>query len=207
MASLVGTDTAGSNAGIVHRDEPHLREPGVACFFQNIRGLLQTARKAGLKGLTIEPMSSLFEFPSTPVEVLMVATELDPWYRTQGDEAARLLLCGDISHGVADAEGKVQHDNWSLFEMEIPWMWEFHFKNTDTIFNSTFGFSPEERKRGIVDLDRLKGILERNAARFPIPNPVGYLELGGPKTGRDYTDRLLRGQLTESLAALREVFG
>ena len=207
VASLVGADTAGSNAGIVHRDEPHLREPGVQCFFRNIKPLLLAARKAGLKGLTVEPMSSLFEFPSTPIEVLMVANELAPWYTSQGDDAARLLLCGDISHGVADAEGRVQHDNWSLFEMEIPWMWEFHFKNTDSIFNSTFGFSPEERRRGIVDLNRLKGLLDRNADRFPVREPVGYLELGGPKVGRDYTDPLLKGQLTESLQALKDVFG
>jgi hypothetical protein len=36
----------------------------------------------------------------------------------------------------------------SLFEMEIPWMWEFHFKNTNAIFNTTFGFGPGERLGG-----------------------------------------------------------
>ena len=60
------------------------------------------------------------------------------------------------------------HDNWSLFEMQVPWMREFHFKNTDSIFNSTFGFGPEERGRGIVDLARLKAVIDANAGRFPV---------------------------------------
>jgi ribulose-phosphate 3-epimerase len=93
-----------------------------------------------------------------------------------------------------------------MFEREIPWMWEFHFKNTDAIYNSTFGFGSEERSRGIVDLKRLRDILEKNATRFPSDEVTGYLELPGPKLGRDYSDGLLRGQLEKSLAALREEF-
>ena len=110
-----------------------------------------------------------------------------------------LQLCGDISHGIADAEGRVIHDNWSLFEMQIPWMREFHFKNTDAIFNSTFGFGPEERARGIVDLARLKALIDANAARFPCAEVTGYLEIGGPKLGREYADRHLERMLVESL--------
>jgi len=98
------------------------------------------------------------------------------------------------------------HDNWSLFEMEIPWMWEFHFKNTDAIFNSTFGFDPEERARGIVDLARLKKLIDSNRGRFPNPELTGYLEISGPKTGREYTDRHLEGMLVRSLEALKDVF-
>ncbi len=93
-----------------------------------------------------------------------------------------------------------------MFELEIPWMWEFHFKNTDSIFNSSVGFSPAERAPGIVDLKRLHAFLSRNSARFPTDDVTGYLELPGPKLGREYTDGLLRGQLEESLAALREEF-
>ena len=35
---------------------------------------------------------------------------------------------------------------------------------------------------------------------------TGYLELGGPKLGRDYSDPLLRDELVESIEAIREVF-
>jgi ribulose-phosphate 3-epimerase len=206
VASLVGADSAGSNAGIVMRDQPHLRENGIRLFFRTMRDLLGTAKRAGLKALAIEPMSSLWEYPSTPDEVRTVVTELAPFHAANPDTTVPLLLCGDITHGVVDSEGKVIHDNWSLFEQEIPWMWEFHFKNTDGIFNATFGFSGEERERGIVDLSRLKRLIDANAERFPAPLVVGYLELGGPKLGRDYADRHLERMLVDSLQALKAVF-
>jgi hypothetical protein len=41
---------------------------------------------------------------------------------------------------------------------------------------------------------------------FPVKYPIGYLEISGPKTGRDYSDRLLRKSLSESLLALKNVF-
>jgi ribulose-phosphate 3-epimerase len=107
---------------------------------------------------------------------------------------------------MADAEGRVAHDNWSLFEMEIPWMWDFHFKNTASIFNSTFGFGPEERERGIVDLERLKRLIDGNADRFPVREITGYLEIAGPKTGRKYTDNHLKRMLVDSLEALKSVY-
>jgi hypothetical protein len=133
--------------------------------------------------------------------------EMDGVHASDPHGTAPLLLCGDISHGVADSEGRVVHDNWSLFELSIPWMREFHFKNTDRIFNSTFGFSPEEQARGIVDLERLRTLIDANAARFPAGELTGYLEIGGPKVGRDYTDPHLERDLRGSLEALRAVFG
>jgi ribulose-phosphate 3-epimerase len=189
------------------RDQPHLRERGVRSFLENVPGLLAAARAAGLDALTVEPMSSVFEFPSTPDEVRLLASQTEPIHASTPATTVPLLLCADISHGVADAEGKVVHDNWSLFEMEIPWMWEFHIKNTDGIFNSTFGFGPEERAKGIVDLHRLKRLIDDNGKRFPVDEITGYLEIGGPKTGRDYTDHHLRRMLVQSIEALQEVFG
>jgi sugar phosphate isomerase/epimerase len=206
VAALLGARSAGSNAGIILRDQPGLREPGIRRFFDAIKGLLRTAKSAGLSALTIEPMSSLWEYPSTPDEVRQLAMELEGFVRERRDTVVPLLLCGDISHGVADADGGVLHDNWSLFEMQIPWMWEFHIKNTDAIFNSTFGFGPADRRRGIVDLVRLKKMIDTNATRFPAREVTGYLEIGGPKTGREYTDRHLEGMLVESLEALKTVF-
>ena len=106
-----------------------------------------------------------------------------------------------------DAARVVLHDNWSLFEAQMPAMWEFHFKNTDAIFNGTFGFGESDRGRGIVDLARLKTIIDRNARRFPRADEiVGYLEISGPKVGRDYADGHLGALLSESLTAIRDVF-
>ena len=206
VAALVGAESVGSNACIVLRDRPATREPGLRVFMENMKELLAIARTAGLKALTLEPMSSLYELPSTPEEVRGICDALDAFHAAHAATTVPLQLCGDISHGIADAEGRVLHDNWSLFEMQIPWMREFHFKNTDAIFNSTFGFGPEERARGIVGLDRLKELIRVNADRFPCAELTGYLEIGGPKLGREYADRHLERMLVESLQALTEAF-
>ena len=42
----------------------------------------------------------------------------------------------------------------------------------------------------------------RRAADWPVSEVVGYLEIGGPKLGRDYSDYRLEKQLGESLAAI-----
>ena len=206
VAALVGAESFGSNACLVLRDKPQSREPGLRTFIESMRVLLAAARSAGLKALTIEPMSSLYEVPSTPDEIRTIAEEVCAYHASHASTTVPLLLCGDISHGVADAEGRVIHDNWSLFEMQIPWMREFHFKNTDAIFNSTFGFGPAEREKGIVDLRRLRSLIDANAARFPSAEITGYLEIPGPKLGRDYTDHHLERMLVESIQALKAVF-
>jgi ribulose-phosphate 3-epimerase len=93
-----------------------------------------------------------------------------------------------------------------LFEVGIPLMNEFHFKNTDAIYGSTFGFNPEEKKKGIVDLRAFKALCDRNASKWPVEEVVGYLEIMGPKLGRDYSDPLLGDELRASLRAIKEVF-
>jgi ribulose-phosphate 3-epimerase len=206
VAALVGADSAGSSAGILMRDQPERRARGRECFFANMKDLMRFARQEGLRTITIEPMSSVWEYPSTPEQLLEMTSVFDAAHAAAPDTTVPLYLCGDISHGVADENKRVVHDNWELFELEIPWIWEFHFKNTDSLFNSTFGFGPAERAHGIVDLKRFKALLSRNAARFPADDVTGYLELPGPKLGREYTDGLLRSQLDVSLAALREEF-
>ena len=206
VAALVGADSFGSNACLVLRDKPRTREPGLRAFSESMKVLLAGARSAGLKALTIEPMSSIFELPSTPEDIRAMAEELCAFHTAHASTTVPLHLCGDISHGVADADGKVIHDNWNLFEMQIPWMREFHFKNTDAIFNATFGFGPAEREKGIVDLARLKRLIDGSAGRFPSAEIVGYLEIPGPKLGRDYTDRHLERMLVESLEAITAVF-
>jgi sugar phosphate isomerase/epimerase len=207
VASWVGASSAGSSCGSVLRDQPGQKEPGLARWFRHMKDLTRTAKAAGLSALCIEPMSSLFEPPSTPEEMDRVTREMDAFHAADPAGTVPMRFCADISHGLADRDRRVVVDNWRLFEAGIPHTHEFHFKNTDDRFDRTFGFSAEERARGIVDLPRFKALIDANADRFPVRGIVGYLELPGPKTGRDYTDGLLGPALAESLAALKAVFG
>ena len=52
----------------------------------------------------------------------------------------------------------------------------------------------------------MRQMLLARAASLPAPEVVGYLEIGGPKLGRDYSDQALARQLRASLAYLREVW-
>jgi sugar phosphate isomerase/epimerase len=203
-ASVLGADYVGSNPGTVYRDNMGYKQAGIDCYLKHMKELTVIAKAAGLKGLTIEPMSSSIEPPSTPEEYDYMLGELSRYYQAHSDSAVPVYLCGDISHGVADESGRVVHGNMELFEHGIPNMAEFHFKNTDPLFNSTFGFSPEERERGIVDVDDLIAVVYRRAADWPVEEVVGYYETGGPKMGRDYSDPLLRDELTESLLYLKD---
>jgi len=207
VASWVGASSAGSSCGSVPRDLPGEKEPGLARCLRHLKELVRTAKAAGLAALCIEPMSSLFEPPSTPGELERVTREMDAFHAADPAGTVPVQFCADISHGLADRDRRVVVDNWRLFEAGIPHTREFHFKNTDDRFDRTFGFSAEERARGIVDLERLRALIDANADRFPVRELVGYLELPGPKTGRDYTDFLLGPALGESLAALKAAFG
>ena len=128
---------------------------------------------------------------------------LSEHHREHPTQTVPTLLCSDIGHGLVDRNGTLLWDNWQLFEHAIPFTAEFHLKNTDGLFHSTFGFSPEEMGRGIVELTRLKDIIARNEDRFPVDHLVGYLELAGPKLGRDYSDHKLEGMISESVASLQ----
>jgi ribulose-phosphate 3-epimerase len=111
-----------------------------------------------------------------------------------------------VSHGYADAEGTVAYDNMQLFEAALPYTTEVHLKNTDAIFNATFGFMEEEREQGIVDIAAARRLLLDSAERLPVSDIVGYLEINGPKTGRDYSDCQLERMLRESLRWCRKNF-
>jgi sugar phosphate isomerase/epimerase len=207
VAAWVGACSAGSSCGSVLRDLPGEKEPGLARWFRHMKELTRTAKAAGLSALCIEPMSSLSEPPSTPEEMDRLTREMDAFHAADPAGTVPVQFCADISHGLADRDRRVVVDNWTLFEAGIPHTREFHFKNTDDRFDRTFGFSAEERARGIVDLERFRALIDANAGRFPVRELVGYLELPGPKIGRDYSDPLLGPALSESLAARKAVFG
>jgi ribulose-phosphate 3-epimerase len=179
---------------------------GIARAITALEELSRRARKLGLSAVTIEPMSSLAEPPSTPEELRHFMTHFEQFHAADPETTVPVYLCGDISHGVVDAEGCVVHTHMELFELEVPWLWEFHIKNTDSIYGSTFGFGCESCASGVVDLNEVWRAIERNAVRFPRAVTVGYLEINGPKLGRDYSDPLLGSQLTESIQSIRRSF-
>ena len=171
-----------------------------------MKELQHLAKEKGLKAFNIEPMSSLAEPPTTPDEMDYMIGSLNDYHEQHKDSTVPVWLCGDISHGLADEHKQVVYSNTELFEHGIPMMSEFHFKNTDEIFNSTFGFSDAEIKKGIIDLSEIRDICENNKSKWPVEEVVGYLEIGGPKIGRDYSDPMLGEALRTSLRAIKKIF-
>ncbi len=206
IGSLLGADSVGSNPGAVLRDRMETKKQGIRRYLSAMEELSRRASRLGLKALTVEPMSSLAEPPSTPTEITNFMEHFAILHRSLPQETVPVYLCGDVSHGLADHSGRVVHGNLELFKLGIPWMWEFHLKNTNVMFSSTFGFGSEERGQGIVDLEAVRVLVDANRDRFPTETVVAYLEINGPKLGRDYTDRLLEQQLTQSIAAIKESF-
>lgn len=206
VAAILGADYCGSNPGAVYRDRAETKETGIECYLRHMRELMEIARHAGLRGLTMEPMSCMAEPPTTPIEMDRMIGALQEYHISHPDRTVPVYLCGDISHGLKDEHYRPVHTNLELFEHGLPMMAEFHFKNTDDHYNSTFGFSEQEQKRGIVKLEDIKRILSRNRQRIPVSDFTGYLEIGGPKVGRDYSDVHLRRTLLDSLEAIHAVF-
>ena len=205
VAALVGARSAGSNPGAVYRDRMETKERGVACYLRHMKELMHHAYELGLEWLTIEPMSSLAEPPTLPEEIRRMAEELD-CYHAQHPDTARVGYCADVSHGYADAEGVVRHDHLELLAAAVPHLYELHLKNTDARYCATFGFGPAERQRGIVRVESIRALLESHADRLPVRRLVGYLEIGGPKLGRDYSDRCLETELRQSLSYLKRAW-
>ena len=204
IGMLVGAESVGASIGAIPRDRMETKEAAIERCMSPMNEMAEYAGQAGLKAITIEPMSSLAEPPSTPDEISGFMERLKPGGNRS--VAAPVYYCSDVSHGLADESGSVVHSHMELFEHAIPWMWEFHIKNTDARFESTFGFGPTDSERGIVDLRAIAELIGTNKDRFPRKEIVGYLEIPGPKVGRDYSDRLLGKQLTESIEAINEVF-
>lgn len=205
VGGLLGACSVGSSPGSVLRDQPETKDRGLSCYLLHMKELMSYGKECGLERLTIEPMSCLAEPPTLPEEIRAVAEELLGYHETHA-ETVPVGYCCDVAHGYADAEGRVRHGNMELLEACLPYLAELHLKNTDARFEETFGFGESERGVGIVDVAAVRDLLEANAERVPLNRIVGYLEIGGPKTGRDYSDGLLEGALSESLEYLVRVF-
>lgn len=206
VGALLGVGTVGSNPGAVMRDKMDSKPEGLRRFLGHMKELMEYAYEMGVPCLTIEPMSCLAEPPTLPDEIRTMAEELLAYHRQHPDRSAAVGYCVDVSHGYADQAGAVQWDNLQLLEATLPYMREIHLKNTDSLFNATFGFSETERANGIVQIEEIRDLLLVNADELPVTELVGYLEIDGPKTGRDYSDYKLEVMLRKSLRHLRESF-
>ncbi len=203
IGALLGARSVGSNPGAVPRDRMGAKAAGMATYLAHAKELMRFAATKGVEWIGIEPMSCLAEPPTLPDEQRAMASELAAYHEAHPETTAHAGLCADVSHGYADAERRVIFTNLDLLEAGLPWTHELHLKNTDAIFNSTFGFTAAERERGIVDIPKIRDWLRARADRLPVKELIGYLEIGGPKLGRDYSDGQLEGMLRESLRYLK----
>ena len=206
IGGILGAQSVGHNPGAVLRDEMHTKPQGTARYLKHFKELMHFAHEQGVPWLTIEPMSCLAEPPTLPEEIRQMGEELTVYHRQHPNTTACMGFCADTSHGYADEARNVVWDNLQTFEAALPYLYEVHLKNTDTIFHATFGFGEQERRKGIVQVEQFRDMLHANAHLLPVDRVVGYLEISGPKLGRDYSDIQLEKALRESLRYLRETW-
>ncbi len=205
VAVLVGAQSVGSNPGAVLRDRMGTKRAGMACYLSHFKQLMHRAGNAGLQWLTIEPMSCLAEPPTLPEEMADFTRKLMDYHRAHPGTAMP-GYCIDIAHGYVDACRHVVNDHFELMRSGLPMTSEVHLKNTDAIYNATFGFGEADRKRGQIDIGAVRAFYETHAAELPVQTLVGYLEVGGPKLGRDFSDEQLGPMLRESLRYLQKAW-
>ena len=198
VSGLLGARFVGSNPGAVLRDRMGTKSQGSETYLRNFRDLQRRAGNLGIDWLTIEPMSCLAEPPTLPEEMAAYMAAVLP----VGPGVARAGYCLDISHGYANAQKEVICDPMTMLRSALAHTCEIHLKNTSALFDSTFGFGPAERVKGIIDVAVVRNLLL--AGKIPVDPLIGYLEIGGPKLGRDYSDGDLERCLRESLAHLKE---
>lgn len=206
VGGILGVKSVGSNPGAVLRDRMGFKAAGIACYVKHMKELMHLAHEKGVEWLTIEPMSCLAEPPTLPDEVRAMGDELTEYHKKHPNSTARVGYCTDIAHGYGDRNGAVVFDHWQLFEATVPYLYEVHLKNTDAMYNSTFGFTEKERQKGIINIPQFRRLLLERSAQLPVNRLAGYLEIGGPKLGRDYSDHLLEASLRESLRYLKRTF-
>lgn len=206
VGSLVGAQSVGSNPGAVYRDRMGTKGQGVERYVRHMKELMQLACEQGVPWLVIEPMSCLAEPPTLPDEIRRMGDELTAWHDQHPQSTARVGYCTDIAHAYADGDLTVRSNHLEMLEATLPYLYEMHLKNTDPKYSAVLGFGPEERRSGIIEIEPIRQMLLARAETIPADELVGYLEIGGPKLGRDYSDRELAGQLRASLAYLQQTW-
>ena len=206
VGALLGAKSVGSNPGATPRDLMGLKKEGTGLYLKHLTELMHLAKDRGIDWLTVEPMSCLAEPPTLPDEIAAMGEEIAAYHAANSETTARVGYCADIAHGYKDQQGTTLFDHVALFDATLPWLYEVHLKNTDDRFHSTFGFGPGDLEKGIVDAAFFRDRLYARASEIPVDEITGYLEIGGPKLGRDYTDCQLADQIRISLRYLKEVF-
>lgn len=205
VAALLGASSCGASMGALPRDRLASREEGIARYLDKMRELLHYAKSCGLAWITTEPMSCFAEPPCSSEEVRRIGEELTLYWQEHKMSAARFGFCADVSHGWVDSSGNLREHHLSLFVATFPYLHEFHWKNTDAVYHETFGFEPENLSRGVINVREIRALLMHYSYLLPEQRLIGYLELPGPKLGRDYSDPLLERMLRESLRYLKQV--
>jgi ribulose-phosphate 3-epimerase len=205
IAALLGAPAIGSNPGALPRDLMGLKPQGLRCYIEHMKQLMHYAHDRGIEWLTIEPMSCLAEPPTLPQEIFDMTEELAA-YQQSTPGTAQIGYCSDISHGYFNQDKSVCINHIDLFKASLPWLYEVHLKNTDALYGSTFGFEPKNVEKGIVDLAEIRKLIDDNSDLIPVETLHCYLEIGGPKLGRDYSDHELDYQLRASLEYIKEHF-
>jgi ribulose-phosphate 3-epimerase len=206
VGALLGASCVGTNMGAVVRDRMGFKDEAVRRYLSHMKELLGYAHRQGMPCLTLEPMSCLAEPPTLPEEIQRVAEDLLAHHNQYPGRTATFGYCVDVAHGHVDAGFNLVWDNYQLLEATLPYLRELHLKNTDRHFEAVFGFSLAERERGIVQVEAIRDFLLQNADVIPVKELIGYLEIGGPKRGRDYADDKLEEALRVSLRHLRQTF-
>jgi sugar phosphate isomerase/epimerase len=206
VGALLGAQSVGSNMGAIVRDRMGFKGEAMQRHARHMKELMGYAHQQGVPCLTLEPMSCLAEPPTLPDEIQGVAEELAAPPAQHPDRTASFGYCMDIAHGYVDGDLNLVWDNHQLLEATLPYLREIHLKNTDPDFEAVFGFSPAERAKGIVQVEAFRDYLVHNADVIPVKELIGYLELGGPKRGRDYSDAKLEDDLRVSLRHTRDTF-
>lgn len=206
VGAWLGAQSVGSNPGAVLRDEREEKKKGLARYVRHMKELMHYAREKGVSWLTIEPMSSWAEPPSYPEEIRDLAQELQAYHKAHLTSTAQVGYCFDIAHAYVDDRGVLRYKPLELLEAALPFLYELHLKNTDARYEATRGFSEAERMGGVVDIEQVVHTLLQHAGRLPVTELVGYLEIGGPKRGRDHTDIHLETELRASIRYLKEHF-
>lgn len=208
IGALLGADAVGGSAGAVLRDQMESKSGGIRRFISAMKQLMGYAHERGVPALLIEPMSCLAEPPTLPDEIVAMGEALNAHHAAHPTSTSPVGYCVDIAHGYLDESGALGYDNVALFRATLPYLRVVHLKNTDARFDSTFGFTEADRARGIVEVETFRDLLldAGRASALPVSEVVGYLEISGPKLGRDYSDHKLEGMLRESLRYLRATF-
>jgi ribulose-phosphate 3-epimerase len=206
VGQLLGAHSVGSNPGSIYRDRMETKPRAVERYLGHMKELMAYAHDHGVGWLSIEPMSCLAEPPTLPEEIRQMGAELAAWHRRYPHTTARVGFCADIAHGYADRDGRVRCDHLQLLASTLPYLLELHLKNTDAGYCSTLAFGREQRGQGVIEIRPVRELLLSSAAQIPVSMLVGYLEIDGPKLGRDSSDPRLGDHLRSSVRYLKQVW-